>query len=288
MAEALPNFFIVGAAKAGTTSLFNYLGEHPQVFVSRVKEPHFFSYGLGDVVLSRNPEVFRVRDWDSYRGLFAAARGKRAVGEGSSSYLRDPGAAPRIRQHVPEARIVILLRDPIERAYSQYQMYRLLGLEQSDDPAHALSSDPIYLEWSRYRPQLQRYVEQFPREQIQIHLYDDLCADAAAVARRTFRFLGVDDAFEPRTDQRYKVGGEVRRPRLLAYLNSSARPVGSSLGRFMPAKSRRWLYWKLRDATVRPSPYPRSLRAPLLPRVRDDILAVQELTGRDLSAWLEA
>ncbi|MGQ9662575.1 MAG: sulfotransferase domain-containing protein [Kiritimatiellia bacterium] len=106
----LPNFLIVGAPKAGTTSLFDYLGQHPEVYTPPVKEPCFFSSGLPAFT----------HDLAEYEALFAGQTTQTAIGEASTTYLYDPDAARRIHDLLPEARIIIMLRNPAERAYSEW------------------------------------------------------------------------------------------------------------------------------------------------------------------------
>src|SRR5262245_16436607 len=115
-----PNFFIVGAAKAGTTSLHAYLSAHPQVFMPALKEPHYFA----DFELSPEFDNFMpvIRDQPAYQDLFRGSQGSTAVGEASPSYLCDPAAAARIKAAIPDAKIVISLRNPVDRAYSHYLM----------------------------------------------------------------------------------------------------------------------------------------------------------------------
>ena len=119
----LPNFLILGAQKAGTTSLFDYLGQHPEVYPSPIKETHFFDHGgvrqtYAGPVRIPGPKI---KSLEEYEGLFDGVRDEKAVGEATPTYLYLPGVAERIRHHVPEARLIAILRDPVERAYSGYQ-----------------------------------------------------------------------------------------------------------------------------------------------------------------------
>src|SRR3954452_17434204 len=120
----MPNFLIVGAAKSGTTSLYYYLKQHPQVFVSPVKEPKFFAYE-GEKVVYRGPgdaENNRrlVNNLADYRALFGGANGAKAIGEASPVYLYSPKACERIRHYLPDAKLFVILRDPAERAYPSF------------------------------------------------------------------------------------------------------------------------------------------------------------------------
>ena len=124
--DILPNFFIVGAPRAGTTSLYRYLRRHPQVFMPAVKEPHFFAN------INPDPDqrhLFPAMDEGQYVRLFRGALHYRAIGEASPSYLVTKGAAERIKARVPNAKIIMLLRDPTERAFSHYLMDIRDGLQ---------------------------------------------------------------------------------------------------------------------------------------------------------------
>ena len=132
----MPNFLVIGAAKSGTTALYHTLKQHPQIFMSPVKEPHFFAFegerpvycGPGDRELFNPRVVFRLED---YVRLFDGLRAQTAVGEASVQYLmRSDAAAARIRQHIPRAKLIAILRQPADRAYSHYIMLRSQGLER--------------------------------------------------------------------------------------------------------------------------------------------------------------
>jgi hypothetical protein len=202
MTETWPNFFIVGAAKAGTTSLYAYLRQHPQIFLPRVKEPQYFA------TVRPAPEyahlVDAVTDREHYLRLFRRAGGYSAIGEASPSYLWDPEAARRIKQAVPDARIIISLRDPIERAYSHYLMDYREGAQ--DLPFYeALCQDLareekgigisyLYVELGQYASQVSRYLEAFGRERVQILMFEDLRRATREAVAGVARFLGVDPA----------------------------------------------------------------------------------------------
>jgi len=290
----LPNFLIIGAPKSGTTSLYEYLREHPQVFMSPVREPNFFSFGMGELPAPTAPGIRMIRDLDAYCRLFSGVTSETAIGEASPSYLRVPETAGRIRRYVPGAKLVAILRDPIERAYSAFLMLRRNGWETLTDFDEAIEAEQRgerrerpYLERSRYAPQLRRYLEHFPREQLQIHLYDDLRDDAARLVRDTYRFLGVGTSFEPDSTRRHNAAGSFRSLRTQRFLDELPRPLRSTAERLVPLNVRKRAYWRLRAWNTRPQPpMPPGTRKRLLPLVRDDVLALQDLLGRDLSAWL--
>ena len=170
----LPNFIIIGAAKAGTTALYWYLSEHPAVFMSRVKETNYFAYGVDDAgrLLYGDPDVHRfpVKSLAEYEQLFAEAGAAPAVGEASPIYLECPQAPGRIQELLPAARLICSLRHPVERAYADYLMY-LWRRGRRFEPARDLTAtavwarpDSRWMSVSRYHEQLSRYFDGFPRD----------------------------------------------------------------------------------------------------------------------------
>ena len=179
----LPNFIVIGAAKAGTTALYWYLEEHPDVFMSPVKETNYFAYGVdeGGNLLYGDPDVHRfpVKTLEEYEQLFNRAGGARAVGEASPLYLECPQAAARIRNRLPDVRLICSIRHPVDRAYSDYLMY-LRRRGRVFDPDRQLTRaaewarpDSRWMQVSRYYQQLARYFAAFPRDQIHVMLFDD-------------------------------------------------------------------------------------------------------------------
>jgi hypothetical protein len=182
----LPNFLIIGAMKAGTTSLYHYLRAHPQVFMPTVKELDFFA---------REPTEARGIRW--YARQFAGGADALAVGEASTMYTkhpRFPGTPERIVARIPDAKLIYVVRDPLERIRSHYQHQVALGAERAPF-AEAVFGDPIYLDVSRYAMQIERYLECFDRDQLLVITAERLREDRPAVVRRIYGFLGVDRDF---------------------------------------------------------------------------------------------
>jgi hypothetical protein len=296
----LPNFLVIGAAKCGTTALYEYLGQHPDVFLSPNKEPQFFAFE-GEKLCFQGPGVTinetAVTSLEAYRKLFAGARAERAVGEASALYLYVPKAPERIRRHVPEARLLAILRDPIDRAYSSFMHLRREGREPLPDFRAALEAEPEriaanwgflwrYLDMGRYHAQLQRFTERFPRERLRVLLYDDFRDAPDAALRSVFGFLEVDDSFRPDTSLRHNVSG-IPKSRRLYELLSGRGILGGALAAVVPASLLARVRARGMGRLLRQEPLAAELRAELVARVREDVLRLQDLIGRDLSHWLE-
>jgi hypothetical protein len=293
-AVRLPTFVIIGAAKAGTTALYWYLAEHPQVFMSPMKETNFFAFGLdrnGDPLYG-DPELHRfpIRSLGEYRELFVGAGDARAIGEASPIYLECPEAAGRIHDHLPGARIVCILREPVDRAYSDYQMYlrargRKLDPERDLVPSAAWARpDSHWMRISRYHVALRRYYDRFPRERIEIILFDDLRRDAAATVAGLYHVLGVDPTFVPSFDTPHNVGGVPSNMALERMLTSSTirKIVEPVIPRRIADLARRL---RTRNLAKAP-PLPAEMRRRMSTWFEDDVVATSRLIGQSLDPWL--
>jgi hypothetical protein len=313
----LPNFFIVGAPKAGTTSLWTYLDQHPQIFMCPLKEPSYFAselrpenftdemrprieremralerYLQGDLRTKRFGGL--VSRWEEYLSLYRNAGDERAIGEATASYLWSASAAGNIATRIPQARIIIILRNPVDRAYSQYLQMLTAGVfrgsfrELITASLHCrdrrLGIAWPLLDYGRYAAQIERYFRAFPRSQIHISYYEQLQRSPQPLLASLFTFLGVDPVFVPDLSQRHH---ETAIPRLngLAYLlkKSGAWPY---LRRLAPAP----LGPRLRSLAMRSRGSLQMLPADrefLTDYYRDDISGLATLLDHDFSLWLD-
>jgi hypothetical protein len=290
----LPNFIVIGAAKAGTTALHWYLAEHPMVFMTRVKDPSYFAYGTDAEgrLLWGDPEVHRfpVRSLAEYEQLFADASGASAVGEASTMYLECPQSAARIRDLLPEVRIICGIRHPVDRAYSDYQMY-LRRRGRRLDPAHDLTKTAAWARpdsrWMRigwYHEQLARYFEVFPRNQIHVYLFDDLKRGPLEAVQAVYRFLRIDPTFVPDFETPHNIGGMPANMLLEDLLTNSA--IRSVVAPWIPVRAANWVR-RIRARNMRQAPsLPPELRKELTRPFRPDIERTSKLIGRDLEHWL--
>lgn len=292
---ALPDFIIIGAAKAGTTAMYWYLAEHPEVHMSEVKETNYFAYEVDEngKLLYGVPELhhFPVHSAHAYENLFEKPRQEKVAGEASPMYLECPRSAARIHAAIPGARLICGLRNPVDRAYSDYLMY-LRGVGEPFIPERDLSTDADWVRpdshWmkvSRYHGLLKRYYDLFPREQIQVFLVDDLKANAVATVQSIYAFIGVNPAYEPDVDTPYNVGGVPASPMLERVFTTGAA-VRHAVEPWVPKPALKWLRRVRASNMEKPPPLPADLREMLMDRFANDIRQTSALTGRDLDHWL--
>jgi hypothetical protein len=295
----LPNFLIIGAQKSGTSAIYAYLSQHPQVFASEIKEPAFFAFE-GAQPSFAGPEDARagryiVRDLERYRQLFRKVGNKARAGEASSIYLYAPQAAERIRQYIPNAKLIAVLRDPVDRAYSAYRHLVRDGRESlsfeeglaAEPNRMAANWHPIfhYRQRGFYYAQLRRYFELFSREQIAVYTYDEFKADPRALLKAMFAFLEVDPDFQPDMSVRHNVSG-IPRSRLLHAIIGRPSRAKDLAKRLLPAVAQR-LHAALmsRNIQVSEPKIARHTEEALQEEYREDLLQLESLLGRDLSAW---
>jgi len=283
---ALPDFLIIGAMKCGTTSLYHYLRDHPQVFMPSIKAPEFFAV---EGNWGRGIEWYR-------RQFEGVGPDVVAIGEASNVYTKYPryqGVPGRIADHIPHARLVYVVRDPIDRIRSHYQTRLTEGTERAPID-RAVRENPIYLDYSRYAMQLDRYLEHFPREQLLVITAEDLRGDRRAAIKQVYAFLGVDPDHVPEDIDRTFYETRDRAPRSPVPLW-----VRKGLKRHLPAAKRakelennmiRALRGLRRTPEAPPQlpdrlMIPDEVRAELADALRDDVRRVRPFLGPDFDGW---
>lgn len=273
----LPNFLIIGAAKAGTTSLYEYLRQHPDVYMSPLKEPQYYwSEGYAE---SR----WGVRTRDAYERLFDDVAGEKAVGEASPQYINSPTAPGRIAVDLPDVKIIVSLRNPADRAYSYY-LGRLRAARERCRVEEAMRPGTHYFETSLYHPRLLRYFEQFGPGRIKIVIFDDLVANTRRIVGELHDFLQIDPTFATNVSLRHNPAAVPRSIRLNEFL---CRTAGVVHGLLPSALRNTGFAARAQQSLARqPEPLPPSIRRRLLEEFSDDIAKTAGLIGRDLSHWL--
>lgn len=298
-ATGLPNFIILGAQKSGTTALFYALSKHPEVFTSPVKEPRFFvdeAKALADAAGPGDGETKMMASLEDYEALFAGAGSEVVRGEASPAYLYDADAPRKIAALIPDAKLIAILRNPVERAYSNFLYLVREGREPLHDFGAALDAEAerraggwstnwFYRDKGFYGAQLERYLEHFPPQQLHCILYEDYNENPEATVKEVYRYLGVDDGFSQDLSIRLNVSGLPKSKGLQAVSNRSRR-LKWLIEPLVPDRVRRGLL-KAQNRNLSRPPLPPQVRARLVEEYREDIERVRGLTGLDLTGWLE-
>lgn len=276
-----PNCFLIGGIRCATTWLYATLAELPEVAVSLVeKETHFFNthFDLG-------------LEW--YRNQFPHDSRARWVLDATPSYLGSPEVPSRIQEYCPDARLIAILRSPVERAYSDY-CRRLNHGELTPSIADELTIDSPMVQHGLYYEHLQRYLEHFPREQILVLLYDDLLADPVSFFNQVREFLGISSTL-PESKLRGRVN-ETKPLKRWPFVHQVLRSGYHTMLHWpllgpMALRLRRgnylWAYHRLnQDRFADYPPLPEPLRLQLEDYYRDDLQALSVWLGRDLSPWM--
>lgn len=271
--DRMPAFMIVGAVKAATTWVAYQLRCNPALWLPKA-EPHFFS-----------TEFHRGLDW--YRALFAEAPADRMVGEKSADYLAHPDAAERIAATLPGIPLVVQLRNPIDRAYSDYCMLYRRGLVNGD-PRHYLdasrTTEARFLEGGRYAYHLRRLLRHVPETQLKVILYEDIREEPERVITEVCNHIGVDVHIAPEAvSDRSNDSQAPMLPLTMRRMLRSARPL------LDPLRTNS-VFSRARAAIARPVRYPpltAELRAMLAHYYREDVAHLESMLGRDMSVWSE-
>jgi Sulfotransferase domain len=310
----LPNFFIVGAMKAATTTVYDLLRQHPDIFLPSLKEPHFFLYGVEKKAFSTPVRLDRygkrpaaTQCWADYVKLFEKAGNTRAVGEASSHYFPHPDTPIAIRDTFPNAKIVIMLRDPALRAYSAYNFLRMRDHEPIDRFEAALDAEAermqnrtsyawLYVHTGRYATHIKQWLSIFGEGNVKICFFDDLRDAPLTFLRELCNFLCVDPNFEPK---KVNIRNVTTQPTALSRgvqklfdSDIGAIDLGRRLVRAaMPDEARSAIVallrsWQLPGQNKRPPKLAESTRQRINGQLEQEIRQVESLTGRKLSHWL--
>ena len=275
----LPNFLLIGAMKAGTTSLYHYLKGHPQIYVPAYKAPEFF-------VAESN--LHRGVDW--YRKQFAGAGPDViAVGEASNAYAKYPkfdGVPQRIAAHIPDVRLIYIVRDPIDRILSHYRTRFAEGTERLP-LEEAVLSNPIYLDYSKYALQIEQYLKHIPREQLLVITADALRNDRQRTVQTVYEFLGVDASLVPNELNRefYQTNDRAVRSPIPLWLRKSLKKYVPISKRFKEVenntlrKLKRLRPSKQEQPRAKSITVPAELREKLVALLKDDVGRLRRLHG---------
>jgi hypothetical protein len=303
----LPDFVVIGAGKSGTTSLNEYLKEHPQIFMSTRKEPNFFAFELAkesDFELESSKEFYRdsVLNLEDYLTLFKGAKEPQLLGEVSNTYLNNEMACQRLKHYIPNTKLIAILRHPADRLFSRYSHYireGLLpvdgGLENVFDKSTSWWQRPDMITEGLYYGQVKRYYDNFPKENIRIYLYENFINDTAGVVEDIFKFLEIDTKVKVATDIVYNKSGTVKNKAVDNLVGQNSAVI-LTLKKFAPGLHHwmkdnvlinRWLY-NMRNKNLQKADFSPELRKEIVNKIyAEDIGKLSDLIGQDLSHWLK-
>jgi predicted nucleotidyltransferase len=304
----IPDFLIIGAGKSGTTSLNNYLQQHPEIFIPELKEPNFFAYeNLTIEHFSTSKEDVShfhtsITDLNKYLDLFKPAHPAQLKGETSNTYLYYEGAAERIKQYNPDMKLIAVLRQPAGRLYSRFLHLARENRTPTQNFADCLNRDSIW--WKRndlvkegfYFKYLSRFYELFPKENIRIYLYEDFQSKRQDVLRDIYTFLGVSEFNPPNVDVTYNESGFIKNSFLNKIYGQNGMLI-NAVKKVLPenAVSKvknnlfvQKIFNKLRSKNLVKPKLDSKLKKQITEEIYgDDIRNLQNLLQRDLSHWLK-
>ncbi len=300
MNNVLPTFLVVGAARCGTTSLFNYLNQHPDIFIPDRKECRFFSQMPGTFEgPGADYQNDVIPDIEAYKQLFVPGKDAVARGDISNDYLfYYEQSIDNIKKYLgDDIKIIIILRNPVERAYSNYMQHVKNDWEPlSFEEALQAENDRISCNWawpfyytrvSRYTESVDAYLNSFNR--VRVYRFEDIFKPDVKLTS-LLQFIGVDPDIRMKTDRRYNISGVPKNKFAKVMINSyrrikpAAEPV---LKQVLPEKTRMAVKQRLTKKGTKPVPVNPETKKKLQARFSDDIQALSRLLDRDLSGWLE-
>ena len=294
-----PDFFIVGAPKSGTTAMYEYLRAHPQLFLPELKELRYFG---SDLQIRHRP----TRTLDDYLAFFSGAGPAQRIGTAYVWYLFSTTAADEIHEFNPDARIVVMLRNPVDMVWALHSEHLYNGNEDIADFTAALDAEPdrragrripadahlpqglVYSEVPRYTEQLRRYVDRFGRDRVSVTIFDDFVADPAAAYGAILRFLDVDASYRPPAFDVINANRRIRSQSLRRFLASPPDLPRRVIKRLVPGPLRRGLYERAKRINVadaQRAPMPDATRERLRSLFAGEVEELSAYLGRDLSAW---
>ncbi len=302
----LPNFFVVGAAKSGTTSLFHYLKQHPEIYMSSLKEPKYFSSsvvrfphrGPGDMEVDKRV----TRTWHGYLELFNGVSGEKRIGEASADYLYFyEHVAPLIKETTPGAKIIIVLRNPTERAFSAYSHLvkdgrETLSFEEALEVEEQRKRDNyefiwFYKEVGFYYSPVKTYLDAFGKENVRIYLYDDFMKHPFVLIEDICKFMDVGTNFVPDMSTKHNVAliPRIRSIQnfLLDYNHTFKKAFRPLFLNTIGQENTEVLINYFKNKNLRKQKIDPETRKYLIELYRDDILMLEKLIKRDLSSWLK-
>jgi hypothetical protein len=302
----IPDFLIIGAGKSGTTSLDNYLKQHPQIFIPSVKEPNFYGFELTKIedFMGDEAEIAYYRSCittlDDYLKLFQGAGDHQVKGETSNTYLYHDSAPDRIYHYNPDMKLIAIFRQPADRLYSRF--LHLARDKQLPTPNFSSCLDRDTIWWRRgdlikegfYFKNLSRFYDLFPASNIKVYLYEELNKNAEEVLKDIYRFLEVDDSFQADLSVRYNQSGIVKN-KFLDWIYGTQGVAQKTIKALLPTASIEKLRSNIQVQRIVNTLKSKNLERPKIdPEVRriltqevylNDIQKLEKLTNKNLQHW---
>jgi len=281
---ALPTFIIFGTRKAGTTSLYHYLDQHPEIFMSNQKGSRFFNYDPEKPDLGHNLPVKNIID---YENLFEGAHKTqaKAIGEVTPSYIYNTSSATRINEILPNALLVASLRNPVDKIYSYYQM-EMRRRKVSEQIPFTIDNLGDWIKYGYYYKQLKNYYEKFSSNQIKIIAFEEWIKDSLSMLKDLYSYLGVDAEFIPNMNIKYNVGGQAKNPIIASVLKH--RKIYIKVKPYVPRSVRSKINKYRNMNMMKVQEMPGDVRRHLGELFLQDIEALERLVNKDLSIWKNA
>jgi len=298
MVEKKPNFIVIGAMKAATTSLYTYLKQHPEIFMTKVKEPMFFNnfqqennYKILGLTRKKSTTL------EEYLTMFKDVKNEKATGEASPAYIYNQKAPQLIKEHLPNVKIIAILRQPTDRAYSNYLHSKRADRENATTFQEAIELEkkrikdnwsPLYhyIEKGYYSVQLKRYYQLFPKENIRVYLFEDVVKNTTETLKDIFKFLEVDENVEIDTSKKSNVSGIPSG--LMGWILKKMRYYNLmpkfAISDYLPKFVVKLIF---RSVYKPPEKLDKNLRRDITEKYyKEEINTLEKLIKRDLNSWL--
>lgn len=284
------DFIGIGASKAGTTWLGHMIGDHPELCMSEPKEVHFFNDRLAFRSNLLKPNYTKGIDW--YRKYFQHCKPGSVKGEITPRYFTDPVVPERIKALNPDVKILVCIRNPVDRIYSHYHFAKGF-LQKEDRPMlRAVIEEPEYIDMSLYHQNISMYLEHFPRQQFFFVWFDDIRNRPEQLLSELFTFLGVDPDYRPKgmveksnPARQSRIPGLQNGIRRLHYFMVSLGLSGTI--RRLKRAGMKDLVMRVNSKPLKKEPMPDEVKAYIISRVREDVHRLEVMMQRDLSHWLK-
>ena len=298
----MPNFLIIGAAKSGTSALWKYLAQHPEIYMSPKKEPHFFAYE-NQIPASNGPMDYTntaKTDLASYMALFDNVTNEKMYGEAATTSLYLPQSVERIEHYIPDAKFIAILRQPADRAYSSFMHlirdhrepvtnFREALLLEEERIADHWGFMWHYTKVGYYHDQLKRFYDRFDTNQVRVYLHDEFESQPMTIIKDIFEFLEVDTTFTPDITVRANMSGKQKSKKveqLTTTLFDRPNPIRFLARRMISAEKRYQFTTNARNKNLDRQLLDEETKAYLTALFKDDIQKLENLIDRDLSHWL--